>query len=64
MESFKHALARITGNTGMYFITPLAGTTLAQIPSIETSLYCCMIGFILASSRELLDYGRQKQNRK
>lgn len=63
MEAFKHALARIGGNTGIYFVTPLAGTTLANSPSIEASLYCCAIGFLLAASREMLDYGRQKSRR-
>ncbi len=60
MDAFKHAMARIAGNTGIYFVTPLAGTTLAHAPSIEASIYCCAIGFILSASRELLDYGRQK----
>ena len=57
-------LINIFSNGGMYFIAPLAGTTLAQAPSIEASLYSMMIGIILSASREGLDFVRQQERKK
>ena len=48
----------------MYFVTPLVGTTLAQSPSVEASVYTMLIGIILSASREGLDYVRQKEREK
>lgn len=51
---WEDSILRILGNAGLYFITPLAGTTLAQAPSIEASLYSTLIGIIISASREAL----------
>lgn len=62
---WKDSILRIFGNAGLYFITPLAGTTLAQAPSIEASLYSTLIGVILSASREaLFIVDTRKRNRK
>ena len=53
-------LARILGNTGMYFVTPYAGSAMAGIPSIETALFTALIGLILSGSREMMDYGKRR----
>ena len=54
----------ILGNSGMYFVAPLAGTTLAMAPSIEASLYSMLIGLILSASREGLDYVRSQERKR
>ena len=41
-------LINIFSNGGMYFVTPLVGTTLAQSPSIEASFYSMLIGIVLS----------------
>ncbi len=56
----KRPLARILGNTGMYFVTPYAGSAMAGIPSIETALFTALIGLILSGSREMMDYGKRR----
>ncbi len=56
----KRPLARIIGNTGMYFVTPYAGSAMAGIPSIETALFTALIGLILSGSREMMDYGKRR----
>lgn len=62
--TWKIRLVNILANSGMYFVAPLAGTTLAQAPSIEASLYSMMIGLIVSASREGLDYVRYQERRK
>jgi len=61
MTDWRQRWLRIMGNTGMYFVSPLAGTTLAQAPSIEASLYSCLVGFIISASREALDAAKEKR---
>ena len=62
--TWKVRLVNILANSGMYFIAPLAGTTLAQAPSIEASVYSMMIGLIISASREGLDYVRIQERKK
>ena len=57
-------LINILANSGMYFVLPLAGTTLAQAPSIEGALWTMFLGLILSASREGLDYVRQQERKK
>ena len=57
-------LINIFSNGGMYFVTPLVGTTLANSPSIEASLYSMLIGMILSASREGLDHVRRQERQK
>ena len=54
-------LARVLGNTGLYFVTPYAGSAMAGMPSIETALFTALIGLILSASRELVDYGKTRK---
>jgi hypothetical protein len=54
-------LARIFGNTGLYFVTPYAGSAMAGLPSIETAAFTAIIGLILTTSRELVEYGKQRK---
>jgi len=58
--TFIHAVARIFGNTGLYFVTPYAGSAMAGFPSIETASFTALIGFILSTSRELVEYGKYR----
>jgi len=51
-------LARVIGNTGLYFVTPYAGSAMAGLLSLETALFTALIGLILSSSRELVEYGK------
>jgi hypothetical protein len=53
-------LARVFGNAGLYFVTPYAGTTIAGVPSIEVAIYTALIGIILSGSRELIEYGKER----
>jgi len=48
----------------MYFVVPLAGTTLADAPSLVASLYSMLIGLILSASREGLDFVRLQERKK
>jgi len=57
-------LVNIFANSGMYFVTPLVGTTLAQVPSVEASVYSMVIGMVLSASREGLDYVRIQERKK
>ena len=57
-------LINIFSNGGMYFVTPLVGTTLANSPSIEASFYSMLIGIVLSASREGLDFVRQQERKK
>ena len=57
-------LINILANSGMYFVVPLAGTSLAMAPSIEGSLYSMLIGMVLSASREGLDYVRQQERKR
>lgn len=51
----------VLSNSGMYFVVPLVGTTLASAPSVEAALYSMTIGLILSASREGLDYVREQR---
>ena len=57
-------LINIFSNGGMYFVTPLVGTILAQSPSVEASLYSMLIGIILSASREGFDYVRAQERKR
>ena len=57
-------LINIFSNGGMFFVTPLVGTTLAQSPSVEAALYSMLIGIILSASREGLDYVKQQERKR
>ena len=52
------AIARVIGNSGMFFVTPYLGSTIAGVPSLEIALYTTLIGLILSTSRELIEYGK------
>jgi len=54
-------VARIFGNTGLYFVTPYAGSAMAGYPSVETALFTALIGLIISTSRELIDYGKTRK---
>lgn len=54
-------LARVLGNTGLYFVTPYAGSAMAGYPSIETALFTALIGLVLSASRELVEYGKERK---
>lgn len=58
MMTVLKAMARVIGNSGMFFVTPYLGSTIAGIPSLEIALYTTLIGLILSTSRELIEYGR------
>jgi hypothetical protein len=65
---FKAAIARIFGNAGMFFVTPYVGSGVATgvgvsqtQMSIETASIITMIGLILSTSRELIEYGKQRE---
>ena len=52
------AISRVIGNSGMFFVTPYLGSTIAGVPSLEIALYTTVIGLILSTSRELIEYGK------
>jgi len=52
------AISRVIGNSGMFFVTPYLGSTIAGVPSLEIALYTTLIGLILSTSRELIEYGK------
>jgi len=54
-------IARVIGNTGLYFVTPYAGSAMAGLPSIETALFTALIGLVLSASRELIEYGKERE---
>ncbi len=54
-------VAIIFGNTGLYFVTPYAGSAMAGYPSVETALFTALIGLIISTSRELIDYGKSRK---
>ena len=58
MMTILKAIARVTGNSGMFFVTPYLGSTIAGIPSLEIAIYTTLIGLILSTSRELIEYGK------
>lgn len=60
MTETRRAISRVLGNTGLYFVTPYAGSAMAGLPSIETAGFTALIGFILSASRELVEYGKTK----
>lgn len=53
-------LARIFGNAGIYFVAPYFASIAAGLPSVEIALWTTLIGLILSTSRELIEYGRRK----
>lgn len=55
-----HPFARVLGNAGMYFVAPYMGSAMAGIPSLETAAFTTLIGLVLSSSRELIEYGKQR----
>tara|TARA_R110000824_G_scaffold119329_1_gene273363 strand:+ start:299 stop:514 length:216 start_codon:yes stop_codon:yes gene_type:complete len=59
--TFMKAIARVIGNSGMFFVTPYLGSTIAGVPSLEIALYTTLIGLILSTSRELIEYGRGRK---
>ena len=64
MSNWKVRVINIFANSGMYFIVPLAGSTIAEAPSLAAALYSMLIGTILSASREGLDYVREQQTKK
>lgn len=57
-------LINILANSGMYFVIPLAGASLAMAPSLEAATYSMLIGLILSASREGLDYVRTQERQR
>lgn len=54
-------LARVIGNAGMYFVTPYVGSGLATgLPHLDTALWTALIGLVLSASRELIEYGKER----
>tara|TARA_B110000014_G_C20002272_1_gene519444 strand:- start:389 stop:607 length:219 start_codon:yes stop_codon:yes gene_type:complete len=58
MMTILKAISRVIGNSGMFFVTPYLGSTIAGVPSLEIALYTTLIGLILSTSRELIEYGK------
>lgn len=59
---FKAAIARIFGNAGMYFVAPYIGSGVATgVPNLETAGFTTLVGLILSSSRELIEYGKSRE---
>ena len=54
----KKAIARVLGNSGTYFVPPYVGSAIAGLPSLEIALYTALIGLVLSTSRELIEYGK------
>jgi len=54
-------IARIFGNTGTYFVATYAGTAVAGLASLEIAGFTALIGLIISTSRELLEYGKQRR---
>lgn len=57
----KYPIARVMGNAGIFFVTPYLGSTLAGVPSVETALWSVLVGLILSSSREVIEFGKIKR---
>ena len=54
-------MARVIGNTGLYFVSTLGGTTIAGVPDIEVALWVALIGLVTSGSRELSEYGKSRK---
>ena len=54
----KKAIARVLGNSGTYFVTAYVGSAIGGLPSLEIALYTALIGLVLSTSRELIEYGK------
>lgn len=57
----RYPLARIIGNAGIFFVTPYTGSVLAGAPSLETALWSVLIGLVLSTSREVIEFGKIKR---
>jgi len=45
----------------MYFVTPYVGSGLATgLPHLDTALWTALIGLVLSASRELIEYGKER----
>lgn len=54
-------IARILGNSGLFFVAALGGTVAMEAPSIEVAAWATVIGLIASSSRELVEFGKSKR---
>lgn len=61
MIQVKYPLARVLGNAGIFFVTPYIGSTLAGAPSLDIALWSVLIGLILSTSREVIEFGKIKR---
>jgi len=59
--SWKKSVARIVGNAGVFFASGLGGSILATTPALELGLWVMTFGLIISTSRELLEYAREKE---
>lgn len=57
----KYPIARVLGNAGIFFVTPYLGSTLAGVPSVETAAWSVLVGLVLSSSREVIEFGKIKR---
>lgn len=57
----RYPIARIIGNAGIFFVTPYIGSTLAGSPSLDTALWSVLIGLVLSTSREAIEFGKIKR---
>lgn len=56
-------LARVIGNSGLYFVATLGGTTFAGVPNLEVVFWVTLIGLITSGSRELVEYGKSRKTK-
>lgn len=56
-------VARVIGNSGLYFVATLGGTTFAGVPNMEVVLWVTLIGLITSTSRELSEYGKTRKQK-
>lgn len=52
-------IARIIGNSGLYFVATIGGTAAMGAPSLEVAAWTTLIGFIASASRELVEHGKK-----
>lgn len=55
-------VARILGNSGLFFVASLGGTVAMGAPSIEVAIWTTLIGLIASTSRELAEFGKSRKN--
>lgn len=54
-------IARIIGNSGLFFVASLGGTVAMGAPSVEVAAWTTLIGLIASTSRELSEFGKTRK---